>query len=66
LRVTMSLGVAVSHSDGVADAQALLQAADTALYRAKERGRNCVELATPSDIPPILAATGPTQVGQRT
>lgn len=45
LSVTLSLGVAVSGS-GRADLQdALLRAADAALYRAKEEGRNRVALA---------------------
>jgi diguanylate cyclase (GGDEF)-like protein len=50
--VTMSLGVAVEHGTAPVDADALLQAADTALYRAKRNGRNRVELATLcSDVP---------------
>ncbi|HEY7509602.1 MAG TPA: diguanylate cyclase [Vicinamibacteria bacterium] len=44
--VTMSLGVAAA-SPG-ADAVALIQAADTALYRAKAKGRDCVVAAAPS------------------
>jgi diguanylate cyclase (GGDEF)-like protein len=43
--VTMSLGVAVEHGTAPVDADALLQAADTALSRAKRNGRNRVELA---------------------
>jgi diguanylate cyclase (GGDEF)-like protein len=42
LYVTASLGVAVSPDDG-ARASMLLKNADTAMYRAKERGRNCYE-----------------------
>ncbi|HEY6339026.1 MAG TPA: GGDEF domain-containing protein [Candidatus Sulfotelmatobacter sp.] len=41
LRVTLSLGVATGHS--AADAEKLLNAADTALYLAKNSGRNRVE-----------------------
>lgn len=43
-RMTVSLGVAVFPEHGET-APALLHAADTALYRAKERGRDRVELA---------------------
>lgn len=48
--VTVSLGVASSAGQHPMDAEALLRAADAALYRAKERGRNRVELATPADL----------------
>lgn len=44
--VTLSLGVAASEPVTEVDPDLLLRAADTALYRAKSRGRNCVELAT--------------------
>ena len=43
-RVTVSVGVAVANPDE-ADAQAVLAAADAALYRAKREGRNRVVLA---------------------
>ncbi|CAG0996416.1 partial Phytochrome-like protein cph2, partial [Methanosarcinales archaeon] len=39
--VTMSLGVA-SYPDDAQDAQSLVEAADKALYKAKEKGRNTV------------------------
>jgi two-component system cell cycle response regulator len=44
LRVTASFGVAVCPSEGIADVQALVAAADQAMYRAKTRGRNRVEV----------------------
>jgi diguanylate cyclase (GGDEF)-like protein len=43
LYVTASLGVAVSPDDGTRPT-VLLKNADTAMYRAKERGRNCFEI----------------------
>ncbi len=43
--VTLSLGVAVGAPADGADAESLLRAADEALYRAKNAGRNRVELA---------------------
>lgn len=45
INVTVSCGVAVGGNTGPVDSQALLQMADQALYRAKESGRNCSELA---------------------
>jgi diguanylate cyclase (GGDEF)-like protein len=43
--VTISLGVAVSSKERRLDANSVVKAADLALYRAKERGRNRVEVA---------------------
>lgn len=42
--VTASLGVATARPDGAGDPEALLRAADQALYRAKAGGRNRVEV----------------------
>jgi two-component system cell cycle response regulator len=44
--ITISLGVATSHKDGRWDELSLVKAADAALYKAKENGRNRVEVAT--------------------
>ncbi|MFZ0038204.1 MAG: diguanylate cyclase [Candidatus Acidiferrales bacterium] len=49
LRLTLSLGVAISNPEEAPNTQALLQAADAALYRAKARGRNRVAVATAAD-----------------
>jgi diguanylate cyclase (GGDEF)-like protein len=43
--VTLSFGVAASNKDRLKDAYSLVNAADRALYRAKENGRNRVEVA---------------------
>jgi diguanylate cyclase (GGDEF)-like protein len=45
IHATVSVGVAFSN-DATADLTALLQAADDALYRAKNAGRNCVETSS--------------------
>ncbi len=50
-RVTISAGVAVTSGEDLA---ALMQAADLAIYRAKENGRNRVE-------PPLLSVRLPEQ-----
>jgi diguanylate cyclase (GGDEF)-like protein len=46
--ITMSMGVAVSNSDGKQELEALLNLADAGLYAAKEKGRNRVEHFTPA------------------
>lgn len=45
VQVTASIGVAAYPGSGARDVNALVTLADQALYRAKERGRNRVELA---------------------
>ena len=47
--VTVSLGVTAAAALSSADPNPLLTAADQALCRAKEKGRNCVELATTAE-----------------
>jgi diguanylate cyclase (GGDEF)-like protein len=59
LQVTVSLGIAVL-DDRLADWEALLGAADAALYQAKGSGRNRSVLAAPAgppDAAPAAAAT---------
>jgi two-component system, cell cycle response regulator len=46
--ITMSMGVAVSECLGVGEVENLLKRADTALYAAKNKGRNRVEYAAAS------------------
>jgi two-component system, cell cycle response regulator len=62
LTVTVSLGVAASSAQFPFEAPTLLHAADTALYRAKENGRNRSEIATVMD----YAGVNSTGVGQLT
>ncbi len=47
--VTASIGVAVNHPGDRHGPMGLVRAADIALYRAKERGRNRVELCPPEE-----------------
>jgi PleD family two-component response regulator len=48
LPVTVSIGSALSAQ--ATDAEALIAAADSAMYRAKASGRNCVEAAREVDV----------------
>ena len=64
-RLTVSIGVAVTPDDGI-DRMTLLAAADAALYRAKQRGRNQVALSrddqtskAPAARPGLLKRTPP-------
>jgi diguanylate cyclase (GGDEF)-like protein len=52
IRATVSAGVALSN-DPATDLPGLLKVADQALYRAKEAGRNCVEISSfaPDHVP---------------
>jgi diguanylate cyclase (GGDEF)-like protein len=46
--ITMSMGVAVSNTDGKSELETLLNQADAGLYAAKEKGRNRTEHFTPA------------------
>jgi diguanylate cyclase (GGDEF)-like protein len=48
LRITASIGVSIYPDDG-ADAETLLKNADTALYEAKENGRQCYRFFQPME-----------------
>jgi len=64
LRLTLSLGVAVSNPEDAPDSHVLLQAADAALYRAKARGRNRVAIATAADFAIEAAVSGAPQTSR--
>lgn len=57
--ITISIGVAESPCAGVQDLDALINSADTALYAAKEAGRNCVVYA--ASIIPYTEEPEPTE-----
>jgi diguanylate cyclase (GGDEF)-like protein len=59
IAITVSLGVAASGGRNTFNAEALLQLADEALYRAKQMGRNRVELAIPPDDIDVTSAEQP-------
>jgi diguanylate cyclase (GGDEF)-like protein len=48
LKVTISLGVACFPTIEAGSPEALIEAADAAMYKSKEAGRNCSTLATPA------------------
>lgn len=48
--VTLSIGVATARPHESTDPQGLIEVADRMLYRAKERGRSCIEVALPSKL----------------
>jgi len=55
LSVTVSIGVATSAKEGL-DPEVVIRAADKALYRAKDNGRNRLETATADRRPRVKAA----------
>jgi two-component system, cell cycle response regulator len=57
VQVTASMGVSVLEKGLDTDVFGLVRAADEALYRAKESGRNRVESAQPSKSPLLVAAS---------
>jgi diguanylate cyclase (GGDEF)-like protein len=61
IRLTISLGVALSTADGVRDARTLVHAADMAMYRSKRSGKNQVQMATDADFEqmPVGAISAP-------
>ena len=66
VRVTASLGVAVSSRDKPLETDALLRSADEALYRAKDQGRNQSKLATELElVRPAGAESAPPESGSR-
>lgn len=55
LKVTASFGIAAGQAESPVMWNALIQAADSALYEAKNGGRNQVKVATPEKVCEILA-----------
>jgi diguanylate cyclase (GGDEF)-like protein len=65
VQVTVSIGVAALDRDGAAELTALLAAADAALYRAKQAGRNRTCLASDSPLAQIIPAARPAPLAER-
>jgi two-component system, cell cycle response regulator len=68
IRITASLGIAASMDSKRLDSDTVLRLADEALYRAKGRGRNCSEAATPADsdvVAPVSMELSPMKVESR-
>jgi diguanylate cyclase (GGDEF)-like protein len=63
--VTLSLGVASVEATEGREHEVLIWAADQALYRAKARGRNCVEPASEAELLKIIAPPPSAQVRPR-
>ena len=57
-RATISCGVASAHPAFYPDPYTLIQAADEALYRAKQEGRNCVRVNAGAEILPVPDTLG--------
>jgi diguanylate cyclase (GGDEF)-like protein len=64
IRATVSAGVALSN-DATADLAGLLKAADQTLYRAKEAGRNRVEISSLADESPLLRRPDSSSIHKR-
>ena len=62
--MTVSVGVAFS-SDATADLTGLLKAADGALYRAKEAGRNRVEMPSIAAESEVLSRSDDSSIQKR-
>ena len=56
LDITCSFGVAFTNTPEKSDIEALMRAADEALYVAKQNGRNCVQLAPLSTVAALCTA----------
>jgi diguanylate cyclase (GGDEF)-like protein len=50
VRITASIGVAAAACGGTIDVPAFIDRADVALYRAKQAGRNCVQVCASSSV----------------